>query len=79
MSISDIVAVAAFLITLVGTSWKLHSDISSIKVNLQTEISSIKVILERLLTKFEEVEKLEKRIDRLEKKVFHVQDKDDED
>jgi polyhydroxyalkanoate synthesis regulator phasin len=72
MSISDIVAVAAFLITLVGTSWKLHSDISSIKVNLQTEISSIKVILERLLTKFEEVDKLEKRIDRLEKKVFHL-------
>jgi ubiquinone biosynthesis protein UbiJ len=74
MSISDIVAVAAFLITLVGTSWKLHSDISSIKVNLQTEISSIKVILERLLTKFEEVDKLEKRIDRLEKKVFHLND-----
>ena len=72
MSISDIVAVAALLITLVGTSWKLHSDISSIKVNLQTEISSIKVILERLLTKFEEVDKLEKRIDRLEKKVFHL-------
>jgi polyhydroxyalkanoate synthesis regulator phasin len=72
MSVSDIVAVAAFLITLVGTSWKLHSDISSIKVNLQTEISSIKVILERLLTKFEEVDKLEKRIDRLEKKVFHL-------
>ena len=74
MSISDLVAVAAFLITLVGTSWKLHSDISSIKVNLQTEISSIKVILERLLTKFEEVDKLEKRIDRLEKKVFHLND-----
>ena len=72
MSISDIVAVAALLITLVGTSWKLHSDISSIKVNLQTEISSIKVILERLLTKFEEVDKLEKRIDRLEKNVFHL-------
>jgi ubiquinone biosynthesis protein UbiJ len=72
MSVSDIVAVAAFLVTLVGTSWKLHADISSIKVNLQTEISSIKVILERLLTKFEEVDKLEKRIDRLEKKVFHL-------
>ena len=72
MSINDIVAVSAFLLTLVGTSWKLHSDISSIKVNLQTEISSIKVILERLLTKFEEVDRLEKRIDRLEKKVFHL-------
>lgn len=72
MQINDFIAISAMMLTLVGTSWKLHSEISSIKNNLQTEISSIKVILERLVTKFEEVEKLERRVDRLEKKVFHI-------
>lgn len=79
MNINDALGLAAFILTLLGTSWKLHADISSIKVNLQTEISSIKVILERLSTKFEQVDKLEKRIERLERKVFHVQDFDDKD
>jgi len=72
--IGDLIGLGAFILTLLGTSWKLHSDISSIKINLQTEISSIKVILERLVTKFEQVDRLEKRVDRLEKKVFHLED-----
>ena len=72
MQTSELASIAALLLTLVGTSWKLHSEISSIKINLQMEITSIKLILERLVTRFEEVDKLEKRVDRLEKKVFHM-------
>mgnify|MGYP003337385234 CR=1 FL=1 len=78
MGLTTLISLGAFIVTLVATSWKLHSDISSIKVNLQTEISSIKVILERLLTKFEQVDKLEKRVERLEKKVFHLESTSDE-
>ena len=61
----DLVMLGSGLLTILGTSWKLHS-----------EISTIKITLERLATRFEDVAKLEKRIDRLEKKVFHLDDQD---
>lgn len=61
MEMRDLFMLGSFIITILGTSWKLH-----------TEISTIKITLERLATRFEDVAKLEKRIDRLEKKVFHL-------
>ena len=61
MEMRDLLMLGSFILTILGTSWKLH-----------TEISTIKITLERLATKFEEVDRLEKRIDRLEKKVFHL-------
>lgn len=61
MEIRDLVMLGSFILTILATSWKLHS-----------EISTIKITLERLATKFEDVVKLEKRIERLEKKVFHL-------
>lgn len=61
MQMNELITAAGFLLTVIATSWKLHS-----------EISSIKLILERLVTKFEQVDRIEKRVDRLEKKVFHL-------
>jgi len=61
MEMRDLFMLGSFILTILGTSWKLHS-----------EISTIKITLERLATRFEDVAKLEKRIDRLEKKVFHL-------
>ena len=63
MEIRDLLMLGSFILTILGTSWKLH-----------TEISTIKITLERLATKFEDVGKLEKRIERLEKKVFNLED-----
>jgi len=61
MEIRDIVMLGSFILTILGTSWKLHN-----------EISTIKIVLERLSTNFKDIAKLEKRIERLEKKVFHL-------
>jgi len=61
MELRDFLMLGTFILTILGTSWKLHA-----------EISTIKITLERLATKFEEVDRLEKRIDRLEKKVFSL-------
>jgi len=61
MEMRDFFMLGSFILTILGTSWKLH-----------TEISTIKITLERLATKFEDVGKLEKRIERLEKKVFNL-------
>jgi len=63
MEMRDLLMLGSFILTILGTSWKLH-----------TEISTIKITLERLATKFEDVGKLEKRIERLEKKVFNLED-----
>lgn len=65
IQLRDLMMLASFILTILGTSWKLH-----------TEISTIKITLERLATRFEDVGKLEKRIERLEKKVFHLDDSD---
>ena len=61
MTIEIVFGLVAFIGTIVGAAWKLN-----------TEISVIKVTLEKLLTKFEQVEKIEKRVERLEKKVFNL-------
>lgn len=61
MEVRDLIMLGSFILTILGTSWKLHN-----------EISTIKITLERLATKFEDIVKLEKRIERLEKKVFHL-------
>lgn len=66
MSIGEIIALGAFVISLVSITWKLHADMTSIKVTLQNDMNAIKITLERLLTKFEQVDKLDKRVDRLE-------------
>jgi polyhydroxyalkanoate synthesis regulator phasin len=65
MEMRDLFMLGSFILTILGTSWKLH-----------TEISTIKITLERLATRFEDVAKLEKRIDRLERKVFHLDNED---
>jgi ubiquinone biosynthesis protein UbiJ len=65
IELRDLIMLGSFIITIIGTSWKLH-----------TEISTIKITLERLATKFEDVGKLEKRIERLEKRVFHIDNTD---
>jgi polyhydroxyalkanoate synthesis regulator phasin len=65
MEMRDLFMLGSFILTILGTSWKLHTDISTIKITL-----------ERLATRFEDVAKLEKRIDRLEKKVFHLDNED---
>lgn len=61
MTTEIVLGLLALLATAIGASWKLS-----------TEMSIIKVTLQKLLTKFEQVERIEKRVDRLEKKVFNL-------
>jgi len=65
MSVENWIAFVGLALTIVGTllgvSWKLHNEMSSVKLSV-----------EKLLIKFEQVEKIEKRVERLEKKVFRL-------
>jgi hypothetical protein len=67
MGIGEFAAIAALVLTLIGASWKLYSEMASIKIGLREDITCIKLILERLVTKFEQFDKLEKRVDAMEK------------
>jgi len=61
MTNENYLALGSLFITLIGASWVLHNELSAIRVSV-----------EKLIVKFEQVEKIEKRVDRLEKKVFHI-------
>ena len=61
MDYEKIVTLGTFMILILTTSWKLHS-----------ELSAIKLILKELSTRFEQVGRLEKRVERLEKRVFDL-------
>jgi len=69
MSVDNWLAFAGMALTivftLIGVSWKLHNEITSIRLSV-----------EKLLVKFEQVEKIEKRVERLEKRVFRLEDPD---
>ena len=64
----DLVMLGTFVMTALATTWKLHVEITSIKVTLQ-----------ELLTRFKMVDKLEERVDRLENRVFRLNETDKED
>jgi|LakMenEpi03Aug12_release.lakeMendotaPanAssembly.Ray.scaffolds.fasta_scaffold3107330_1 hypothetical protein len=66
MTTEIVLGILALVGTTIGAAWKLS-----------TEMSIIKITLEKLLTKFEQVEKIEKRVDRLEKKVFNLESSSD--
>jgi len=59
--LKDVIMLGTFVMTALATSWKLHSEMTAIKLTLQ-----------ELLTRFMMVDKIESRVDRLEKKVFHI-------
>ena len=59
MSVETIASIAGFVLLIGGMGWKLNSELSSIKTMLQ-------VFIARSEAKFEDIAKLEKRIEKLE-------------
>jgi hypothetical protein len=63
MSVETIASIAGFVLLIGGMGWKLNAELSSIKTMLQ-------VFIARSEAKFEEIIKLEKRIEKLEEKIL---------
>lgn len=63
MSVEALSAIAGFILIIGGMGWKLNAELSSIKTMLQ-------VFIARSEAKFEEIIKLEKRLEKLEEKIL---------
>lgn len=63
MTVEALSGIVAFVLVIGGLGWKLSTELSSIKMMLQ-------VFITRSEAKFEEIIKLEKRIEKLEEKIL---------
>ena len=63
MTLEALSGIVAFVTVIGGLGWKLSTELSSIKMMLQ-------VFIARSEAKFEEILKLEKRIEKLEEKIL---------
>ena len=66
MTIETLSAIVGSILVIGGMGWKLNAELSSIKTMLQ-------VFIARSEAKFEEILKLEKRIEKLEEKILEKQ------
>lgn len=66
MTVEALVPIISFVVLVGGMGWKLNNELSSIKTMLQVFIAESK-------GHFATIEKLEKRIDKLEEKVAELQ------
>jgi hypothetical protein len=63
MEVAALSGIVVFLLVVGGAGWKLNSEISSIKTMLQ-------VFIAKSEAKFDEIIRLEKRIEKLEEKIL---------
>jgi len=65
MTVAALSSIVVFLLVVGGAGWKLNAELSSIKTMLQVFIAESK-------GKFDEIIKLERRIEKLEEKILTV-------
>jgi hypothetical protein len=66
MTLEALASVVSFVLVIGGLGWKLNSEIASIKTMLQVFIATSE-------GKFAEINKLERRIEKLEEKILEKQ------
>ena len=64
MTVESLIPIIGFITLVAGMGWKLNSELSSIKTMLQ-------VFIVKSEGQFSQLEKLEKRIEKLEEKINH--------
>lgn len=63
MTVEALSGIVAFVLVIGGLGWKLNNELSSIKTMLQ-------VFIARSEAKFDDLVKLEKRVEKLEQKIL---------